>query len=91
MSSADVGEHKLSQECSNMSFKQLKENVIYGLKNCADGIELDVLNQIVRPQTWELKYHCKQVKHDLHCFLQPLGITKIELFGSIITGLMFRG
>lgn len=77
--------------CEDIAFQHLKELVKFKLQNCPIGFEIDVLHKVLRPEPWRLNYISAQVKHDLHMILFPLRPAEIQLFGSTVMGLSFRG
>lgn len=70
---------------------QLQASVIAGLQNVKPNEELMLLKSILLPEPWSLSYCSRIVRQDLFCILQSLHPIRIELFGSTVMGIAFKG
>lgn len=73
-------------------FRQMQHNVTAGLENCPPGRELDFIMDVVRPNYQKMWAACTQVKHDLVLALcRPFPNVRMEVFGSTVMGVAFKG
>lgn len=73
-------------------FKMMQNEVNNGLRSCEPGKELEVLHRALRPDHHFLWYKCIEVKKDLVNALYRLyPMVRLEVFGSTVMGMAFKG
>lgn len=77
---------------SSEIFQIMRQNVTEGLTHCESGQELEILQNALRPDFNLLWLKCMEVKRDLVaalCRVYP-GV-RLEVFGSTVMGIAFKG
>lgn len=70
----------------------MKEDVNNALEQCSPGCELDLLFEILRPSYKQMWSNNRAVKQDLLSALRrTYPETRIEVFGSTVMGVAFKG
>lgn len=76
----------------NPVLNQLIFDAIHCLRTCGNGTELEALQWVLRPNQNELWYTYNLVKNDLErCIGRTYPDVRVELFGSTVMGMSFRG
>lgn len=69
----------------------IRQTVVDALKNSPIAYELETLQQTVCLEPWVLGRYSCEVKADLFRILTPLQPVRIDLFGSAVMNIAFRG
>lgn len=70
----------------------MQQRITLGLEKCAPGQELDFLLDALRPNYNQMWASCSAVKRDLLLSLvQAFPQTRLEVFGSTVMGVAFKG
>lgn len=73
-------------------FRMMQNEVNNGLRSCEPGRELDVLHRSLRPDHHNLWYKCIEVKKDLvNALYRFYPMVRLEVFGSTVMGMAFKG
>lgn len=73
-------------------FQIMQEQVRNHLINCESGRELDILHKTLKPDYQTLWLKCMEVKKDLLlAFQRNYPFVRLEVFGSTVMGIAFRG
>lgn len=77
---------------SSEIFQTMRQNVTEGLKHCKSGQELEILQNALRPDFNVLWLKCMEVKRDIVAALSRAypGV-RLEVFGSTVMGIAFKG
>lgn len=71
--------------------EQLKRDVKMEIQSCPLGMELNAIEYALQPNASFLKYQHIRVRDDLMLHLQRFRVQRIDLFGSTVIGIAFKG
>lgn len=82
---------KLNQNIKEEQWKEVLMKTLGLLENCKQGTEVAVLLERLQPSNSSWNNIKDQIYRDMLNLMKPLGVDKVLVFGSTLTGLDFMG